>query len=230
MLTCSHHSNPWATLSASSSALASTAELDPLIAYLTTSLGFLSRALAPAPLRRIARGALATVGSTLWDAIITRHRFSTAGAAQLNADLQAVCAAVDKAVGPGVAEAGLRRCLEAVQLLNLPIKGSKGKVAGSSDAGETADEWDAWGADADADDDDAPKEKVSVGTRRDSDAGGGALGGDDEDDAELGLWEVEKRLFADNASARGVLGALGLEVLSEGEGRAVLGRRVEAAG
>ncbi|KAK7193189.1 RINT-1 family protein [Paraphaeosphaeria sporulosa] len=212
------HINPWATLSASSSALASTAELDPLIAYLTTTLGFLSRALAPAPLRRIARSALATVSSIVWDNVVSRHRFSTAGAAQLSSDLHAVCHVVDKAVGPGVAEAGLRRCLEGAQLLNLPIKGGKAPAESSDDTGDTGDDWEAWGAGAD--------DEGETGGGTGSDAGGGAVLGD----ADLGLWEVERRLFADNTSARGVLEALGLEMLSESEGRAVLGRRVELAG
>jgi hypothetical protein len=213
-------SNPWATLSSSSSALSSTAELDPLVAYLTTTLGFLSRALAPAPLRRIARGALATVSTTVWDNVISRHRFSTAGAAQLSSDLHAICRVVDKAVGPGVAAAGLRRCLEGAQLLNLPIKGGKAPENQSGGTGNDSDDWEAWGAGAD--DDEAPKD-TGGGTGTDAE-GGAALGGD------LGLWEVEKRLFADNSSARGVLEELGLEVLSENEGRAVLGRRVELAG
>ncbi|KAL1601779.1 hypothetical protein SLS60_006694 [Paraconiothyrium brasiliense] len=211
------HINPWATLSASSTTLSSTAELDPLIAYLSTTLGFLSRALAPAPLRRIARGALATVSSTVWDNVVSRHRFSTAGAAQLSSDLHAICRVVDKAVGPGVAEAGLRRCLEGAQLLNLPIKGGKSQVKSPDETGDTGESWEAWGAD---DDGEAPKE-TGGGPEAD---GGAELGGD------LGLWEVEKRLFADNQSARVVLEELGLEVLSETEGRAVLGRRVELAG
>jgi hypothetical protein len=47
-----------------------------------------------------------------------------------------------------------------------------------------------------------------------------------EDDA-LGLWDVEKRLFRDNESARGVLAELEIEKLSEAEARSVLERRVE---
>lgn len=42
-----------------------------------------------------------------------------------------------------------------------------------------------------------------------------------------GLWEVEKRLFKDNESAREVLAELGIETLTETEARAVLERRVE---
>ncbi|KAL4897048.1 TIP-1 family-domain-containing protein [Aspergillus ambiguus] len=45
--------------------------------------------------------------------------------------------------------------------------------------------------------------------------------------AELGLWNVEKRLFKDNESARDVLAELGVETLTEAEARGVLERRAE---
>jgi hypothetical protein len=208
-------SNPWATLSGSAASaptnLSPTAEIDPLLTHLGTTLGFLSRALASAPLRRITRAVLATVSSTLWDKVLTVYRFSTAGAAQLHADLAAVCRVVDKQVGPGVAEAGLRRCLEGAQLVGLPVRGGKDQAASDEAAGGDED-WDAsW-------DDSAPLPQKE-------EEGGTASGG-----VHLGLWEVEKRLFADNQAARDVLDELGLELLTEGEARALLGRRVELAG
>ncbi|GAB1211733.1 hypothetical protein ATERTT37_000857 [Aspergillus terreus] len=43
----------------------------------------------------------------------------------------------------------------------------------------------------------------------------------------LGLWDVEKRLFKDNESARVVLADLGVETLTEAEARSVLERRAE---
>jgi hypothetical protein len=46
-------------------------------------------------------------------------------------------------------------------------------------------------------------------------------------DKALGLWEVEKRLFKDNESARDVLADLGIETLTEAEARSVLEKRVE---
>lgn len=220
-------SNPWSTLGGSSSAsLSTTAELDPLATYLTTTLGFLSRALAPAPLRRIARGALATVSSIIWDNIINRHRFSTAGAAQLSADLQAICRVVDKSVGSGVAEVGLRRCLEGAQLLNLPIKGTKSTPKTSDETEDGGDDWEAWGAE----DDEVPQKETQSGTTEAPAQGGTGDEGGAEHSGDYGLWEVEKRLFADNQAAREVLDELGVEVLSETEARAVLGRRVELAG
>lgn len=44
---------------------------------------------------------------------------------------------------------------------------------------------------------------------------------------ELGLWEVEKRLFASNESARDVLDELQISSLTEGEARAILEKRIE---
>ncbi|KAG2412218.1 hypothetical protein HFD88_009775 [Aspergillus terreus] len=49
----------------------------------------------------------------------------------------------------------------------------------------------------------------------------------DEKVAGLGLWDVEKRLFKDNESARVVLADLGVETLTEAEARSVLERRAE---
>ncbi|KAE8152702.1 TIP-1 family-domain-containing protein [Aspergillus avenaceus] len=50
---------------------------------------------------------------------------------------------------------------------------------------------------------------------------------DTQDPAPLGLWEVEKRLFKDNESAREMLAELNIETLAEAEARSVLERRVE---
>lgn len=47
------------------------------------------------------------------------------------------------------------------------------------------------------------------------------------EEAGLGLWDVEKRLFKDNESARAVLAEMEIDGLSEAEARSVLERRVE---
>lgn len=211
-------SNPWATLSGSTTSVAPanlspTAEIDPLLTHLSSTLGFLSRALAPAPLRRITRAVLATIASTLWDNVLSRYRFSTAGAAQLHTDLAAVCRVVDKQVGAGVAEAGLRRCLEGVQLVGLPVRGGKDQaammeVSTADDGGE--EDWDAWGG----------IDEAASALQKQSNV----------DEKELGLWEVERRLFADNQAARDVLDDLGIEILTETEARSILRKRVELDG
>ncbi|KAK1917242.1 hypothetical protein P3342_012087 [Pyrenophora teres f. teres] len=234
--------NPWATLSGPSTAasntadLSPTAEIDPLLTYLRTTLSFLSHALATAPLRRITRAVLTTISTVIWDNVLTsnRYRFSTQGAAQLRVDLGAVCRVVNEHVGPFVAEAGLRKCLEGVKLVGLPVKGSHAsQPAASRDektthdaSGEGDEEWDteAWGAEDG--DDEAPREDgpQKASANREQTSSG------DDDGAELGLWEVERRVFADNQSARDVLDELGLEVLDEKEARALMMLRVELAG
>jgi hypothetical protein len=148
--------------------------------------------------------------------VLTRHHFSTAGATQLATDLGAICRVVDGCVGAGVAEAGLRKCGEGVRLVSLPVKGkapAKSKAIEDDDDGEEEEEWEggAWEAE-----DDAEAGVVAAAGETDVAAAGG-----------LGLWEVERRLFADNQSARDVLEELGMEALTEVEARAVLGRRVE---
>ena len=183
--------------------------------------------LAPAPLRRITRAVLAALNSALYDSVL-RAAFSAQGAAQLNADLAALCAVVDEQVGPGVAASGLRRCVEGASLVGLPVKGAK---SAANSAGRGADpgveEWDAWAAEDDADD--ARGDGEGEVPRKANPPRDGA-----EDDADrgeqLGLWEVERRLFADNQSAREVLDQLGLEVLDEKEARRLLRLRVELAG
>ncbi|CAN9105914.1 unnamed protein product [Alternaria sp. RS040] len=226
------HINPWATLSGASASasnateLSPTAEIDPLLSYLRSTLAFLSRALASAPLRRITRAVLTTISTTLWENVLSRYRFSTQGAAQLHADLAAVCRVVDKHVGTGVAETGLAKCLEGIKIVGLPVKGSSASQVDTAkgrddDGGDEDEDWDtgAWDAEDGDEVHDAPqKANTARGTASGVDVG------------ELGLWEVERRLFADNQSARDVLEDLGLELLSETEARALLRRRVELAG
>ncbi|ORY12008.1 RINT-1 family protein-like protein [Clohesyomyces aquaticus] len=210
------HINPWASLTSASASsnLSITAELDPLVTHLDRTLSFLSRALAPAPLRRITRAALATISTFLWDNVLGRHRFSTAGAAQLTADLAAICRVIDTHVGSGVAEAGLRKCLEGAQLVGLPVKGGKATIKSPTKKNdeEGEDDWDAWDGDAE----DPGQDEKPIASKSDGE--------------ELGLWEVEKRLFSDNQAARDVLEELGMETLTENEARTVLGRRVELSG
>ncbi|KAJ4984793.1 RINT-1 family protein [Stagonosporopsis vannaccii] len=230
--------NPWAALAnpaVTSQPLSPTAELDPLLSHLRTALHFLSRALAPAPLRRITRAVLATVNTSVFDSVL-RANFSAAGAAQLNADLDAICAVVDEVVGAGVAENGLRKCLEGAKLVGLPVKGGKQSSTSLAHEEDGMEEWDAWAAeDADADADaaagrDATDEPQKASSIQDPNPDTEADANTPPSDNQLGLWEVEKRLFADNASARDVLEELGVEVLDEKEARRVLRLRVELAG
>ena len=229
-------SNPWSTLSPSDGSgndLSPTAELDPLLSHLSTTLAFLSRVLAPAPLRRIARAVLATINSTLYDSVL-RVGFSTQGAAQLNADLAAICAVVDEQIGARVAAIALRRCLEAATLVGLPVTGAKPPANPSVPADDDAmEEWDAWaGEDANIETTANSNSNTNSNTNTTTDVNADA-GADPQkatSPSPLGLWDVEKRLFADNQSARDVLDQLGFDVLDEKEARRLLRLRVELAG
>lgn len=183
----------------SSASLSTSAELDPLLNVVSELLGHLSKTLAPAPLRRITRQVTRTIQDVLWNRVLTAHSFSTAGAAQLGTDFRALCAAVDRYVGLGVAESGMRKLGEGIRLVGLPVKGTASQTAA---AGMGDDE-------------------AAAGAARDGDEDGTVVTG------RLGLWEVDRRLFADNESARAVLEDLGMEVLTENEAREVLRRRVE---
>lgn len=211
--------NLWSSIPASSSTpsgisqLPPSAELDSLLRFLNESFTFLKKALAPVPLRRVARAVLKEVQTDIWSGVLMRHSFSTNGAAQLSADVQAICRVINSLVGPGVGESGMLKLLEGVKLVGLPVKGSaRSKAQTSSEDDESA--ADAWGheeSEAQTKDDAAPATA------------------NDDDGVDLGLWDVEKKLFADNESARDILEQLGMSLLSENEARQVLGRRVELA-
>lgn len=58
---------------------------------------------------------------------------------------------------------------------------------------------------------------------------GGEYINEKDADEQLGLWDVEKRLFKDNENARVVLGELDVDSLTETEARTVLEKRIEIA-
>jgi RAD50-interacting protein 1 len=97
-------------------------ELDSLTRMLRDSLSFLKRALAPVPLRKVTRAVLSILQEVLWLKVLCNYSFSTAGAAQLRSDLAAIVMVVDGIVGKGVTESGLRKVMEGVRLLSLPVQ------------------------------------------------------------------------------------------------------------
>jgi len=121
--------NPWSQVSAAApatGALAPTAELDALLAALAAHLGFLAKAFAAAPLRRVARAAVLAADAHIFEHVVLRRSFSAAGAEQLGADVAAVKAVVAKYAGAGVAESGVARLEEVVALLRVPVRGRRG--------------------------------------------------------------------------------------------------------
>lgn len=193
----------WASLSVTTAGGSVSAELDPTLRLLTDYFGFLSKAIGRLPLRRITRAVCQAVQTYIWDSVLTRHSFSTAGATQLAADVRAVCTLIDRYVGAGHARAGMRKLLEGVTLVGLPVRGEIQRVQAGRSGAEEDDEGAAW-EEADGDVEEQTVEKK-----------------------QMGLFEVERLVFMDNDSARHALEQLGLEVLSENDARAVLERRVE---
>ncbi|KAK5125106.1 hypothetical protein LTR85_000780 [Meristemomyces frigidus] len=193
----------WASLSVTAAGGSVSAELDPTIRLLTDYFGFLSKAVGKLPLRRINRAVCHTIQNYIWDSVLTRHTFSTAGATQLGADVRALCALIDRYVGVGQAQAGMRKLLEGTTLLGLPVRGEIQRVQAGRSGTDEDDEGAAW-------------EEVD-----------GDVNEESTENKQLGLFEVERLVFMDNDSARHALEQLGLEVLSENDARAVLERRVE---
>lgn len=191
----------WASLSTGSAGGSISAELDPVLRLLTDYLTFLHSALDKVPLRRITRQLCHAIQNFLWDQLLVRSSFSTSGATQLQTDVNAIYAAIDRYVGTGQAERGMRRLHDGIALLALPVKSEIPRIQVST--AEDDDEGAAWDED------------------------GGDADGADEQGKTMGLFEVERLVFMNNESARHALELIGLESLSEGDARSVLERRVE---
>lgn len=211
--------NPWTNAPSNStgdiSSMEPTSELVPVLTILGDSLAFLARALAPLPLRRISREVAHSVETYLWERVLLPHSFSMGGAEQFAADLQAITRLLEKWIGREHGAAGLRSLREAVRLLNLPVDegGAKGNDGAGLDGVEDDDA--AWDAGVDG--------EVTRNTQHKKEQ----TGTGEANTKALGLWDVEKRLFADNESARSVLEDLRVDSLTEMEARKVLRSRVE---
>lgn len=190
----------WALLSSNSAGGAASAELDPAIRLITEYFGFLSKAVGKLPLRRMSRQTFHSVQTYIWDNVLLRHSFSTAGATQLATDVSALCSHVDRYVGPGQGRLGMRKLVEGVSLLSLRVRSEIPRVRPGS-SGEGEDEGSAW-----------------------EDTNGHADGSTEK---RLGLFEVDRLMFIDNESARQVLKQLGIETLSVTDAREALKKRVE---
>ena len=189
----------WASLSSATAGGAISAELEPTLKLLAEYFGFLSKAVGKTALRRLSRQVAHSIQTFIWDNVLTRHSFSTAGATRLSVDVSALCTNIDSYVSGGQARIGMRRLIDGVALLSLPIRGeiSREQPSKAGDDDETA----AW-----------------------EDTNGHA---EEVDSKQMGLFEVERLVFMDNESARHALEQLGLDSLTEGDARAVLEKRIE---
>ncbi|PGH18899.1 hypothetical protein AJ80_04317 [Polytolypa hystricis UAMH7299] len=195
----------WTSLSptGSNNPITPSMDLAAAIRTLSTELSFLARVLALAPLRRITRQLLLSIQTYLWDNILMRNTFSTNGVTQLIHDVESICVVIDAAMsstGSGASSSIRGEAARVMRKLKegLLLLGLRVKAdGGASSIQESTDE-------------------------AGPDTGEGPVA-----TPALGLWEAEKRVFANNESARSVLAELRIEMLSEAEARAVLERRVE---
>ncbi len=115
--------NPWSSLASepaqTTSSLALTAELDATVQQLNEHLSFLAKVLAQAPLRRIGRQLALSMQTFFYESILMRHSFSSSGAAQFVRDVSVVWEVMDRHLGPGQAELGMRKLRESLILLGL---------------------------------------------------------------------------------------------------------------
>ncbi|KAH0566371.1 hypothetical protein GP486_000229 [Trichoglossum hirsutum] len=115
----------WSSLNSDSATPTTTItpELDPPIRQLSAYLSFLSAALAPAPLRRIFRHLATFLQQYFWDYVLMRNTFSGNGAMQFSRDVAAVWDLMNRWLGEGQGEVGMRKLHEGASLLSLPIDG-----------------------------------------------------------------------------------------------------------
>ena len=206
----------WSSLSVPSSSPTPSPELDPVLHVLTTQLSFLVTVLSPVHLRRVARQVCGALQDFLLDRVLNRNTFSAAGAAQLSADVSALCAVIGRSINIGEETAGMmRKLLEGVRLVSLPIRAAgQRKGVRVQKIVEDEGEEDAW----DLDDGEAGTDESGNDGEPEVDADGEKV---------WGLWEVEKRLFKSNEEAREVLSEMGVDFLDVNEARNLLKRRVE---
>ena len=197
----------WASISSTvldESQLSPSSSLDATLQILSAQLGFLSTVLAAAPLRRITRQVCLAVQKDILDSVVMRHSFSSAGVAQLRRDYMALETVIGKTIkAPGETQRYMKRLGDALILLGLPIKASQnGEDQVPNDSG-----WD-FEEEAGSDEEFATPDETDEGKV-------------------WSLWEVEKRVFRSNESAREILNKLGLTTLNESDARTILKRRIE---
>ena len=128
--------NPWSSLSADSiSSLSLTAELDATVQQLNDFLSFVSKVLAQAPLRRIIRQVALAIQAFLWDHVLMCYTFSASGIAQFQRDVEVIWETMDRWLGEGQAEIGMRKVKEGLVLLALPVKSDEGEGDADEDVG-----------------------------------------------------------------------------------------------
>lgn len=184
--------------------LAPSSSLDPALQVLSSQLGFLATVLGPASLNRIVRQVCLVVEKEIYDNILLRHSFSSAGVAQLRRDVSALHGIIDSASRiTRIAQRGMPKLGQALSLIELPLS--------------TSD-----------DENDGPKGKDEWGFDDEEDADTDTDSSHETGDKVLTLNDVSAKLFQSNAAARKVLTRIGCGLLSEADARSILGHRIDA--
>ncbi|KAK5069261.1 hypothetical protein LTR51_008511 [Lithohypha guttulata] len=166
-------------------------------------LDFVAKVLAPTALRRVAKQLCHSIQEEILDRLVLRNSFSAAGANQLRRDMLAISSTIDSNIRlRDEAQRHFVKLNDALVLLSLPITGSGSQVSDT--------DGDGWDFEVDENEADAD-------ANNEAPLKGGAWG----------LWQAERAIFADNASARKALQSMGLIDLSESEARNIIKRRIE---
>jgi RAD50-interacting protein 1 len=222
----------WASLSTTTSNpsdLAPSASLDSILQTISTLLGFLSKVLAAAPMRKMVKHFCSTLQTEIYDSLMMKQNFSAAGAAQLKRDLAAIENAVDSTCSSqGVGAAGMRKLNQALLLLGLPIKQSSSRHLSGKNVSSIETAEDVWGFDDSNDEDESLEDSLgdSLGDTQEPETAPTATSPSD-DDSPRSLWAAERQIFLSNEAARQALAEMGLDLLSEADARNILKRRVE---
>ena len=115
--------NTWAAMSGTGAKPSLTAELDASVRLLDDYFAFLSKAIGKTSMRRIVGPILQSLQSYIWDFVLLRHTFSTAGAAQLRSDVEGLAQVIRRHTGIKSGSSTMRKLTEGLTLLSLPVKG-----------------------------------------------------------------------------------------------------------
>lgn len=220
----------WASLSTATynpSDLTPSASLDTILQTISDVLGFLTKAVSSAPLRKMVKHFCSSLQADIYDTLLMKHTFSAAGVAQLKRDVIAIEKAVESTckIG-GVSASGLRKLNQATALLGLPIKPSSNRHLTKAESASDDIADDDWGFGDEGADEDGPARTTYVGAEQTNTS---TSTSPSDDDSPWSLWAAERQIFQSNEAARKALVEMGLDLLSEAEARNILKRRVEVS-
>jgi hypothetical protein len=93
-------------------------------------MSFLNRALAYSVFRKIWREVFSDLQTLIFEQVLIKQEFTSLGAARFMADINAIHSVVDSCTSPGRSPdgMGMPKLKEGIQLLNLPLEASEGKL------------------------------------------------------------------------------------------------------